>query len=294
MHHYVWLLEYVLTTLHLYQEPQQPGAALDDDDDRKQQWEEDFFAMLAEDDDDEIALIYGMYSEYAMHLDKYYNRADYRMPKMSGLEWVERKLCNETACYNMFRMTPDMFYSLHNLLKTEYGLRDTKKSTSIEALGMFLWILGAPQSVRQAEDRFERSLGTVHSMFYRVLKCVIKYADDIIKPRDPEFRTRHRRVMNHRFYPEFEDCIGAIDGSHMPCVVPADKFVQHLCRKGLTTQNVMAACDFDMIFTFVLAGWPGSAHDMRVFDDAMTTWKDDFPHPPEGSHLTVSTFDISN
>jgi len=85
VHHYVWLLEYVLTTLHLYQEPQQLGAALDDDDDRKRQWEEDFFAMLAEDDDDEIALIYGMYSEYAMHLDKHYNRADYRVPKMSGL-----------------------------------------------------------------------------------------------------------------------------------------------------------------------------------------------------------------
>jgi hypothetical protein len=276
------------------QERQQTGAALDDDEVRKQQWEEDFFAMLSEDDDDDIALIYGMYSEYALHLDKYYNRAAYRVPKMSGLEWVERKLANETYCYNMFRMTPSMFYSLHNMLSTEYGLRDTKKSTSIEALGMFLWIVGAPQSVRQAEDRFERSLGTVHSMFYRVLKCVVQYADDVIKPRDPNFTTRHRRVMNPRFYPEFKDCIGAIDGTHIPCVVSADKFVQHLCRKGLTTQNVMAACDFDMVFTFVLAGWPGSAHDMRVFDDAMSTWKDDFPHPPEGSHLTVSTFDITN
>jgi hypothetical protein len=236
------------------QKTQQPAAAVDDDAHRKQQWEKDFFAMLPEDDEEEIALIYGTYSEYAMHLDKYYSRADYRVPKMSGLEWVERKLANETSYYNMFKMTPEMFYSLHTLLRTEYGLRDTKKSTSIEALGMFLWILGALQSVRQADDRFERSLATVHSMFYRVLKCVVKYADDIIKSRDPEFTIRHRRVMNRRFYPEFKDCIGAIDGSHMPYVVPADKFVQHLCRKVLTTQNVMAVCDFDMIFTFVLAG----------------------------------------
>jgi hypothetical protein len=194
----------------------------------------------------------------------------------------------------MFRMTPEMFYSLHTLLRAEYGLRDTKKSTSIEALGMFLWIVGAPRSVRQAEDRFERSLGIVHSIFYRVLPCVVKYVDDIIKPRDPEFTTRHRRVMNRRFYPEFKDCIGAIDGSHIPCVVHAYKFVQHLCRKGLTTQNVMAACDFDMIFTFIPTGWPDSVHDMRVFVDAMTTWKDGFSHPPEGSHLAVSIFHISN
>jgi hypothetical protein len=120
------------------QETQQPAATVDDDAHRKQQWEQDFFAMLVEDDEEEIALIYGMYSQYAMHLDKYYNRVDYRVPKMSGLEWMERKLANETSCYKMFRMIPEMFYSLHTLLRTEYGLRDTKKSTSIEALGMFL------------------------------------------------------------------------------------------------------------------------------------------------------------
>jgi hypothetical protein len=56
----------------------------------------------------------------------------------------------------------------------------------------------------------------------------------------------------------------------------------------------MAACDFDMFFTFVLAGWPGSVHDMRVFDDAMTTYKDEFPHPPEGRVLGATTFGISN
>jgi hypothetical protein len=187
-----------------------------------------------------------------------------------------------------------MFYSLHTLLGNEYGLKDTAKSISIEALGMFLWIVGAPQSARQAEDRFERSLGTVHAIFYRVLECVVKLADDIIRLRDPDFSTTHPRVLNPRFNPEFKDCIGAIDGSHMPCVVPADKFVQHLCRKGVTTQNVMAVCDFDMFFTFVLAGWPGSVHDMRVFDDAMTTYKDQFPHPPEGRVLGATTFGISN
>jgi hypothetical protein len=266
----------------------------DDDKERKKQWEQDYFAMLAEEDDEELKLIYGMYSQYAIHLDKYNNRADYRVPKMTGLEWVEEKLANETYCYNMFRMTPYMFYKLHDLLTTEYGLKDTRKSTSIEALGMFLWILGAPQSARQAEDRFARSLGTVHAMFYRVLKAVIKLADDIIRPRDPAFPTYHPRVMNPRFNPEFKECIGAIDGTHIPCVVPCDKFVQHMCRKGMSTQNVMAACDFDMIFTFVLAGWPGSVHDMRVFDDAMTTYKDEFPHPPEGTKLPGCTFHVSN
>jgi hypothetical protein len=127
--------------------------------------------MLVE-DDDEVAFIYGTY-DYAIHLDKYCNRAAYRKPPYTGEEWVQNKLTNEIACYNMFRMSPQMFYSMHDLLTSKYGLTSSTKSTSIEALTMFLSILGAPQSVRQAEDRFERSLGTVHNLFYKVLNCVL-------------------------------------------------------------------------------------------------------------------------
>jgi hypothetical protein len=147
------------------QEADEPSAEVDANAGRKQLWEKDFFGMLAEEDQEDIALIYGMYSQYALHLDKFYNRAEHRVPKMSGLEWVEDKLANETSCYSLFRMSNTMFYSLHTLLANEYGLKDTAKSTSIEALGMFLWIVGAPQSARQAEDRFERSLDIVHTMF---------------------------------------------------------------------------------------------------------------------------------
>jgi hypothetical protein len=67
---------------------------------------------------------------------------------------------------------------------------------------MFLWIVGAPQSVRQAENRFER--------------CLVKLAIDIIKPIDPEFRIVHSRLMNRRFHPFFDGCIGALDGTHIP------------------------------------------------------------------------------
>ena len=104
---------------------------------------------------------------------------------------------------------------------------------------MFLWMVGAPQSVRQAEDRLERSLGTVHTNFYKVLKCLTKLAKDIIKPEDSDFTAIHPRLMSPRFYPFFKDCIGAIDGTHVPCVVPSHKVIQHMCRKGMTTQNVL-------------------------------------------------------
>jgi hypothetical protein len=40
-------------------------------------------------------------------------------------------------------------------------------------------------------------------------------------------------------------------------------------RKANPTQNVMAAMDFDLKFTYVLAGWEGSTHDALILADAI-------------------------
>jgi hypothetical protein len=66
-------------------QPAAPGDDEDDDDD--DQWFEDFFSMFFDDADEETAIVYGM-SEYAMHMQKYYNRSDYRVPMMTGLHFV--------------------------------------------------------------------------------------------------------------------------------------------------------------------------------------------------------------
>jgi hypothetical protein len=44
----------------------------------------------------------------------------------------------------------------------------------------------------------------------------------------------------------------------------------------------MAACSFDMQFTFVWDGWEGSAHDTRIFYEAIRNTNIKFPRPPEG------------
>jgi hypothetical protein len=56
----------------------------------------------------------------------------------------------------------------------------------------------------------------------------------------------------------------------------------------------MAVCDFNMVFTFVLAGWPGSVLHMRVLDDALTKYKDFFPKAPRGTHVAASSILFSN
>ncbi|KAL0448572.1 UNVERIFIED_CONTAM: hypothetical protein Slati_1413600 [Sesamum latifolium] len=57
------------------------------------------------------------------------------------------------------------------------------------------------------------------------------------------------------------DCVGAIDGTLVPAWVPRVDQNRYRLRKGRLAQNVLAICDFDMNFTYVYAGWEGSAAD---------------------------------
>ena len=68
----------------------------------------------------------------------------------------------------------------------------------------------------------------------------------------------------------FQDCIGAIDGAHVTARVPRSQAAAYRGRKHYTSQNVLATVDFDLEFTYVLAGWEGSAHDANILSDSMS------------------------
>ncbi|KAI9087913.1 hypothetical protein K1719_030243 [Acacia pycnantha] len=80
---------------------------------------------------------------------------------------------------------------------------------------------------------------------------------------------------------------GAIDGSHIPAIPPTNDQIRFIGRKGYPTHNVMLVCNFDMIFTFAVVGWPGTAHDARILSSVLEEMKSVFPHPPEGKYYVV-------
>jgi hypothetical protein len=45
---------------------------------------------------------------------------------------------------------------------------------------------------------------------------------------------------------------------------------------------VLAICDFDMRFAFVVAGWAGSVHDNRIFNHSTEKYETIYPAPPQG------------
>ncbi|XP_024312968.1 protein ALP1-like [Brachypodium distachyon] len=232
-----------------------------------------------------VAVLFGFY----LHARKYLNKRKRREHRCTGQQWTYDTLGSTEDCYEMYRMTRPCFDALHDRLAEHYGSKGTKFMCSEEALAMFLWTVGGPQSVSQVHNRFHRSTDTIHRKFNHVLACLNRMAGDIIRPFDRKFRTMHDRLRDSRFYPHFNNCIGAIDGTHIPVVVPADEMINHVGRHGYATQNVMAVCDFDMRFTSIVAGWPGSAHDTRIFRDTLDKYKKRFPHPPAGKYYLVDS-----
>ena len=66
-----------------------------------------------------------------------------------------------------------------------------------------------------------------------------------------------------------QNCIGAIDGTHVPITLASEHQAPWRNRKGTLSHNVMIACDFDLNVTFISCGWEGSATDARVLSSAL-------------------------
>jgi hypothetical protein len=67
-----------------------------------------------------------------------------------------------------------------------------------------------------------------------------------------------------------QDCIGVIDGTHITAKVSRAGAASYRGVKNYTSQNLLIVVDFDMKFTYVLAGWEGSAHDSNILAGIMS------------------------
>jgi hypothetical protein len=79
-----------------------------------------------------------------------------------------------------------------------------------------------------------------------------------------------RILDNLKYTLYFDDCLGALDGTHIGMQIPIELQPRYRNRKGTLSQNVLAVCNFEMVFMYILAGWEGSAHDSRVLGDAQS------------------------
>ncbi|XP_020273476.1 uncharacterized protein LOC109848413 isoform X2 [Asparagus officinalis] len=175
------------------------------------------------------------------------------------------------SCLEHLRMRRGPFLNLATLMRDGGLLKDTIHVPVEEQLAMFLHIVGNKSKNRVMSTDFIRSGETVSRYFNKVLGAISCLRDRFMKQAPSETPAEVREST--LFYPFFMDCIGLVDGIHIDAMVPTKYVVRFRGRKGVT-QNVLAAATPDKRFTYVMAGWEGSASDFRILKDALS-----LPHP---------------
>jgi len=79
-----------------------------------------------------------------------------------------------------------------------------------------------------------------------------------------------------------------MDGTHVPAMVSGRDHQRYWNRKSICSMNILAVCNFDMLFTYIYVGVFGSAHDTKVLSLAMEG-DPNFPHPHIGKYYLVDS-----
>ncbi|XP_042485205.1 uncharacterized protein LOC122065457 [Macadamia integrifolia] len=208
----------------------------------------------------------------------------------TGHIWISEILHPNThprRVRRLFRMSRDHFMRLVDALKERKLVKDTNNITVEEQLAMSIMIMA--HNVRNSiiQERFQHSGETVSRVFHNILRALNTYARELIQP--PSFNEIPAKIRgDRRYHPYFDNCIGAIDGTHVNASIPvANQIPYGSGRKKETIQNVLVVCDFDMCFTFIWVGWEGTTHDSRILWEALHRQSLKFPHPPEGKYYLI-------
>ncbi|XP_024020797.1 uncharacterized protein LOC112091409 [Morus notabilis] len=241
------------------------------------------------DDEYELAAVVVVLWYYYMYMSRPLPRPKHTST-FTGIMCVEYLLDgHEDVIRAKIRMGSECFKRLSSLLELQGYLRPTRNMNVDEQLFIFLYIVCQNSNNRESQDQWQHSGATISKYFKLVLKALCKLRVDFIKP--PKFNIIDPMLAAHgsKYLPWFQNCIGALDGTHVPCVPPrADPEVWRN-RKGFYSQNVLGVCSFDMKFTYMLARWEGCVHDAQVLASATATLAKKFPYPPNGKYYLVDS-----
>ncbi|KAF7144838.1 hypothetical protein RHSIM_Rhsim04G0146200 [Rhododendron simsii] len=150
---------------------------------------------------------------------------------------------------------------------------------------MFLIALSHNIWNRFVKRRFNHSTQTIHRYFYEVLHAMLNFSKEMIV--DTRYdQLAHQIRENCRIRHIFQGAVVALDGTLISAVVPHDQQIPYRgLGRGECYQNVLSIYDFDMLFTFVWAGWEGVAHDSWVLRETMSDPANNFPILPPDKFL---------
>ncbi|GAV80311.1 DDE_4 domain-containing protein, partial [Cephalotus follicularis] len=189
---------------------------------------------------------------------------------------------SDRQCIELMRMSREAYVRLCTHFIYKLWLHDSRHVSVEEKMAMFLTIIGHNERYVVIKRRFQHSSQTIHKYFHEVLAAMMTFAREMIVPStfdpNPDNHGAHKSLR--RIF-----AVGALDGTLVHAIIPSSQQTVYRGRgKGKCYQNVLGICDFNMIFTFVYAGWEGVAHDSRVFTEVMAASSNNFPFPPPSKY----------
>ncbi|XP_022858663.1 uncharacterized protein LOC111379508 [Olea europaea var. sylvestris] len=152
-----------------------------------------------------------------------------------------------------------------------------------------IFMLQNMHGYRQVQTLFGHSLQIVGHYFKCVLRAIGALAADMIRPHENYNPGAVSHHPDPQRYPLFQDCIGAIDGTYVWAVLPRRKRINFIGRKEVPTQNVLATCDFNLCFTFVLQGSMRPTHDSHILARAVHSPDIHFSKSTDGKYYLVDS-----
>ena len=143
------------------------------------------------------------------------------------------------------------------------------KSISVEKrLAITLYYLATNSDFRTVGHLFGVSKSFVCLIVQEVCATIV----DVLLPKHLSFPSGDalRAVIsgfqeNHKF----PQCVGAVDGCHIPIVSPPDCAADYYNRKGFHSVLLQGTVNHFGLFTDIYVGRPGRVHDARVFSNSI-------------------------
>ena len=162
-----------------------------------------------------------------------------------------------------------------------------KPLTVEERMAITLWRLGTNIEYRTIAHLYGVGLSTVCVVVHQVCHAIVRTLSRryIRLPTGEDAQVIVDGFLSKWGFPQ---CMGAVDGSHIPIIAPHTDPLDYYNRKGFHSVVLQAVVDHEYKFLNIFVGWPGSCHDARIFANSEI-----FVKGEEGSLLPNTTQRIS-
>jgi hypothetical protein len=168
-----------------------------------------------------------------------------------------------------FRITKEIFLYVLNRINDKLKREDLRNSPISPTLQLMATIR------LLAGGTYQQISADLHGISQPSLSRILDSVLDAICGLRQEFicLPSDLNTVKQKFYQYggFPGVIGCLDGTHVPIVKPSNHAQPEIfrCRKGFLSLNVQILCGPDHFIYNIVARWPGSTHDARIFSNSL-------------------------